>query len=94
MKNKGKGGAAEGGGGAADVGPTKDTDADEKPVSDSEFTYMPLSLPQASDHGGEAVVLRAVVENDGSFLERAKALLDQKANSKAPAGKSHGLLQP
>lgn len=64
----------------------------ESPVDDSEFSYTPVHLSDKNDsqfNGEEAAakpegvdeadVLKSVVANDGSFMEKTKVLLESKS---------------
>jgi hypothetical protein len=92
-----------GGGAAASVDTRADGDNDDEGNEDegaTEFTYISLATTQKTSHKGgavtlsegaevvtEQVVLKAVVANDGSFLEKTKALLDiQKQSTECATG--------
>ena len=73
------------------------SDGSESPVDDSEFSYTPVTLAVgtssapgaggAGEGGGDAKaaveVVKAVVANDGSFLEKIRALQGAAAEEKA-----------
>jgi hypothetical protein len=55
-------------------------DEDDEPVDDDEFTYIPVHInnDQQEKSKVETEVVKAIIANDGSFLEKTKALLEKK----------------
>jgi len=55
-------------------------DEDDEPVDDEEFSYIPVHInnDQQEKSKVESEVVKAIIANDGSFLEKTKALLEKK----------------
>ena len=75
-------------------GQEKKAAAEKEPIDESKFSYTPLHLDTSADTSSsqsakrEVEVLKAVVANDGSFLEKAKAMKAADTSSTGKGGTS------